>query len=96
MLFALKFPPGKYKVQEQMDTVRKDLAEKLAPRGPEYARHVAIPIEGHSAEWIESEMDKMDRQQPGTDWKDGKCSGAVYRELLYFKLIYLTCYRRRG
>jgi len=78
MLFAKKLPPTKQKVQLEMAKARKGIEDKLAPRGPDYSRHIAIPLEGHSAEWIESEMTKMDAEQPGTKWQDGKCSGAVY------------------
>jgi sphinganine-1-phosphate aldolase len=80
MLFALKFPPARNKVQTEMAKVRKDLEDKLAPRGSSFSRHVALPIEGHSAEWIEAEMSKMDGEQRAVDWKDGRCSGAVYRK----------------
>ena len=82
MLLLLKFPPARAKVKSELDSARKTIEDKLAPRGPGQSRHVAIPLEGRSAEWIEAEMAKMDAEQHGADWKDGKCSGAVYRRFL--------------
>ena len=45
-------------------------------------RHLALPIEGRSPEWIVEEMEKMDSEkETHANWKDGRLSGAVYREL---------------
>jgi sphinganine-1-phosphate aldolase len=70
-----------------MNKARLDIEAKLVPKGSEVVRHLTLPGEGKSAEWIFSEMEKMDSQQGSTDWRHGKLSGAVYRELMVDDLI---------
>jgi len=80
VMFLLKFPPQKEKVEKQLaDAVRK-VEESLVPRGPHVIRHLALPHQGRTPEWIVQEMDRMDREGPSKSdaWKLGKLSGAVY------------------
>ena len=63
-----------------MDKAKLDIENKLVPKGADVVRHLALPTEGMSAEWILEEMEKMDVEM-GThvNWRNGKLSGAVYR-----------------
>lgn len=61
-----------------MDKARLDIEQSLVPQGADVVRHLSLPAEGQSLEWILAEMDNMDKQD-GLDWKRGKISGAVYR-----------------
>lgn len=56
----------------------------MVPHGAAVVRHTALPRSGQSAEWILSEMQKMDDEAIGSDeWRNGKVSGAVYRMCLW-------------
>lgn len=64
-----------------MSKAKLDIEDKLVPKGPNVVRHLALPEESRSLEWILAEMDKMDKEfEHASDWKGGKVSGAVYRE----------------
>ena len=81
------------KVEPQMAQARRDIEKKLVPSGPQVVRYLSLPPEGQTKDWILSEMDKMDNYCHNVDengyklhdWKDGKISGAVYRESSYFQ-----------
>jgi sphinganine-1-phosphate aldolase len=74
-------PSQKLKLESGLKEVRADLEKKLVPQGAAIIRHTALPANGQSAEWIFAEMSKMDEEVSGHDeWRDGKISGAVYRE----------------
>ncbi|KAF7321892.1 Sphinganine-1-phosphate aldolase [Mycena kentingensis (nom. inval.)] len=75
---ALRMPSAKAKVAQQMDKAKLDIEDKLVPKGPDVTRHLTLPAEGQSLEWILAEMDKMDNELSHTSWKKGKISGAVY------------------
>jgi sphinganine-1-phosphate aldolase len=78
---ALQFPATKKKVAEEMGKAKLDIEAKLVPKGAEVSRHLALPENGKSAEWIVKEMEKMDAEGVSkVDWKHGKLSGAVYRK----------------
>jgi sphinganine-1-phosphate aldolase len=87
MLF-LTLPPMASKVEPQMAEARRTIQDKLIPSGPQVVRYLSLPSEGQSKDWILAEMDRMDSychsfDKQGVklhDWKDGKISGAVYRE----------------
>lgn len=65
-----------------MEKAKLDIENKLVPKGPKVVRHLALPEEGQSLEWILAEMEKMDQEfEHSSDWRAGKVSGAVYREL---------------
>ena len=63
-----------------MGKARESIEAKLLPKGAAVIRHLTLPAEGKSAEWIEKEMDIMDSEMEGANWRLGKLSGAVYRE----------------
>lgn len=78
---ALKLPSVKKKADEQLSKAKLDIENKLVPKGPNVVRHLALPEESRSLEWILAEMNKMDEEfEHASDWKGGKVSGAVYRE----------------
>ncbi|KAJ8469101.1 hypothetical protein ONZ45_g17000 [Pleurotus djamor] len=81
VFLILQTPQMRQKVNSEMAKAKLDIEKKLIPVGPEVVRHLALPEEGRSAEWIRAEMDKMDSEMGPVDgWKLGKLSGAVYRE----------------
>ena len=71
-----------------MDRAKLDIEKRLVPQGANVVRHLSLPSQGKSLEWIMSEMDKMDAEldSPPEQWRLGKLSGAVYRELYTFSL----------
>ena len=80
MLLAMKIPAAKRKVNAELDLVRADIRLKLVPQGPKVIRHLSLPAQGKSKDWIVEEMKRMDDESPhATSWKDGKVSGAIYR-----------------
>ncbi|KAJ3512940.1 hypothetical protein NLJ89_g3237 [Agrocybe chaxingu] len=76
----LSTPAMKKKVASQMDQAKLDIENRLVPKGPNVVRHLVLPPEGKSADWILKEMEIMDGEMGGsTDtWRLGKLSGAVY------------------
>ena len=92
-MLLLALPPMAAKVEPQMAQARRDIEKKLVPSGPQVVRYLSLPPEGQTKDWILSEMDRMDsychsfddRGIKLHDWRDGKLSGAVYRESTYFQ-----------
>jgi sphinganine-1-phosphate aldolase len=92
LLVVLTLPPMASKVEPQMSKARRDIEDKLVPSGPRVTRYLSLPAEGQTKEWILEEMAKMDDYchksdasgKKVVDWKDGKLSGAVYREHYLF------------
>ncbi|KAG1715776.1 hypothetical protein ID866_1400 [Astraeus odoratus] len=86
LLLLLALPPSRSKVQSELSKVRHDIELKLMPQGEGISRHLALPPQGRSVQWILEEMDKMDEEANrgkgengnGVDWREGKISGAVY------------------
>ncbi|KAJ7899067.1 pyridoxal phosphate-dependent transferase [Mycena leptocephala] len=79
IMLALRLPAAQRKVRTEMDKARLDIEDKLVPKGADVTRHLALPEEGQTPEWILAEMDKMDNEMGSTTvWKLGKLSGAVY------------------
>ncbi|KAF8547229.1 PLP-dependent transferase [Imleria badia] len=79
LLVAMKLPQAQKKLQEELGKVRADIEDKLVPKGGEITRHLALPAQGKSSEWILQEMARMDKELgTHTDWRQGKISGAVY------------------
>lgn len=74
----MKWPSIKAQVDSELDKARGEIESKLVPSGPAVVRHVALSGQGHSLEWIDSEMKAMDKEIGDVNWKDGKLSGAVY------------------
>lgn len=80
-MLALRLPAAQKKVRLEMDKAKLDIENKLVPKGADISRHLALPTEGKSVDWILSEMEKMDSEMgTHTEWSSGKLSGAVYRE----------------
>lgn len=83
------------KVEPQMAKARRDIEKKLIPSGSQVVRHLSLPLVGQSEGWILAEMDRMDsychsfddRGAKLHDWKDGKISGAVYREWYHLRFL---------
>ncbi|KAJ7217718.1 pyridoxal phosphate-dependent transferase [Mycena pura] len=76
---ALRLPAAQRKVRMEMNKAKLDIEDKLVPKGPDVTRHLVLPSEGQSLDWIISEMDKMDKEMNhANNWKQGKISGAVY------------------
>ena len=79
------------KVDAEMEFARGEIDRKLLPQGKDVVRHLALPERGCTLEWILDSMEQMDQEAPShTDYRDGKLSGAVYREqyLLTLSLPY--------
>jgi sphinganine-1-phosphate aldolase len=80
ILLTLRYPAVKRNVQAQMDLAKLDIEKRLIPTGANVVRHLTLPTEGKSPEWILEEMDKMDMELGSqANWRVGKLSGAVYR-----------------
>ena len=89
ILLALRFPAARRNVQAEMGKAKLDIERKIIPRGAEVTRHLTLPTEGKSLEWILQEMDKMDVELGSqTNWRLGKLSGAVYRVSLFFSCVH--------
>ncbi|KAJ7187901.1 pyridoxal phosphate-dependent transferase [Mycena filopes] len=78
IMLALRLPAGARKVRTEMDKARLDIESKLVPQGIDVTRHLTLPEDGQTPDWILAEMDKMDSEMPTGSWKHGKLSGAVY------------------
>ncbi|KAG8788586.1 hypothetical protein FRC20_008180 [Serendipita sp. 405] len=80
ILLSIRFvPSARRKVELEMARVRSDIRAKLIPQGPRVVRHLSLPPDGKSVDWIVGEMQRMDDESEKTDaWKDGKVSGAIY------------------
>lgn len=78
----LRVPSTRKKVAAQLDKAKLDIETRLVPQGANVVRHLSLPSQGKSLEWILSEMDKMDTEldSPAEQWRLGKLSGAVYRK----------------
>jgi sphinganine-1-phosphate aldolase len=88
-------PATRRNVEEQLGKAKLDIENKLVPKGPGVVRHLTLPQEGKSLEWIMAEMEKMDQEfEHKSDWRGGKVSGAVYRAYpgvgVLFTMV-LTC-----
>ncbi|KAG9109088.1 hypothetical protein FRC07_008369 [Ceratobasidium sp. 392] len=79
LTIALKFPAAQRKVETEMAKAKQDIESKLVASGPNVVRHLSLPLQGRTKEWIDAEMAKMDEESGGGNkWKLGKISGAVY------------------
>jgi sphinganine-1-phosphate aldolase len=76
----MKIPAVKTKVDAELARVKADIRAKLVAEGPKVIRHLALPAQGKSKEWIIAEMQRMDDESTHSNaWKNGKISGAIYR-----------------
>ncbi|KAL5523548.1 hypothetical protein ACEPAG_7721 [Sanghuangporus baumii] len=79
IFLALRLPAAKQKVDSQLGEAALKVENSLVPKGPDVVRHLSLPAEGRSPEWILQEMDKMESEAvKHTNWKGGRMSGAVY------------------
>ncbi|KAJ7130839.1 pyridoxal phosphate-dependent transferase [Mycena crocata] len=79
IMLVLRLPAAQRKVRTEMDKAKQDIEDKLVPKGIDVTRHLTLPTEGKTPEWIIAEMDIMDKEMGSTtNWKLGKLSGAVY------------------
>jgi len=74
----------KKSVSEKMGKAKLDIEDKLQPKGKDVVRHLSVPAQSKSLEWILEEMKTMDTEMGGSTqpWNQGKISGAVYRTLI--------------
>lgn len=80
LLLALRLPAAKKKVDRELEKAKLHLEKSMVPQGPSVKRHLTLPQQGQSPEWIMEEMAKMDAESEGhSDWQAGRISGAVYR-----------------
>ena len=88
-------------VDRQLGEAYQKIEDGLIPKGPNVVRHLSIPPNGKSPEWILEEMDHMDKEKGGhANWEGGRMSGAVYRTsalFVYFTLVmtWECIFRRR-
>ncbi|KAK0448712.1 pyridoxal phosphate-dependent transferase [Armillaria borealis] len=95
IMMVLRLPSMRSKVTQQMDQAKLDIENKLVPKGAEVVRHLSLPEEGKSLEWILAEMDKMDTELENRgDWRHGKLSGAVYHGGDDMEKVIVTAYQR--
>ncbi|KAF5357413.1 hypothetical protein D9758_005858 [Tetrapyrgos nigripes] len=94
VLLVLRLPSAKAKVEEEMGKAKLDIENQLVPKGPNVVRHLYLPQEGQSLEWILAEMDKMDQEKDGADWRHGRISGAVYHGGDDIEKIIVAAYQR--
>ncbi|KAF9073647.1 PLP-dependent transferase [Rhodocollybia butyracea] len=92
IFLLLRLPSAKAKVKAEMDKARLDIEKSLVPQGADVVRHLSLPAEGQSLEWILAEMENMDKQD-GLDWKHGKISGAVYHGGDELEKVIVTAYQ---
>ncbi|OSX65939.1 hypothetical protein POSPLADRAFT_1064542 [Postia placenta MAD-698-R-SB12] len=79
VLLVLRFPAARRKVNAELDKVRLDLEDGMVPHGPDVVRHLALPEQSQSPDWIAQEMERMDKEGKGhANWAEGRVSGAVY------------------
>ncbi|KAA1471831.1 PLP-dependent transferase [Dentipellis sp. KUC8613] len=79
IMLVLRLPSVKARVDREMGDAKTKIQAQLIPHGEGVVRHLALPAESKSLEWILAEMDKMDHESSShTDYHDGKLSGAVY------------------
>ena len=80
------------KVDTELDAARALIDRQLLPQGKDVVRHLELPKQGCTLEWILDAMEQMDREAPShTDYKDGKLSGAVYRAHHFHYLPTYSC-----
>ncbi|KAF8893553.1 PLP-dependent transferase [Infundibulicybe gibba] len=91
----IRLPATRKNIEEKMGKAKLDIENKLVPKGAEVVRHLALPDQGQTAEWIIAEMDKMDGELgTGANWRHGKLSGAVYHGGDELEKIIVAAYQR--
>ncbi|KAG6817495.1 hypothetical protein H0H87_008120 [Tephrocybe sp. NHM501043] len=95
LLLVLRLPSYASKVDTQMNQAKLDIENKLVPKGADVVRHLSLPDQGKTPEWIFSQMDVMDTEL-GThaNWRHGKLSGAVYHGGEELEKVIVQAYQR--
>ncbi|KAF8634287.1 hypothetical protein AX17_004242, partial [Amanita inopinata Kibby_2008] len=92
---VLRMPRTRQKVESQMNKAKLDIEDRLVPKGANVVRHLTLPEEGKSLEWILAEMEKMDIELgKDANWRQGKLSGAVYHGGNDLEEIIVAAYQR--
>ncbi|KZT29117.1 PLP-dependent transferase [Neolentinus lepideus HHB14362 ss-1] len=79
IFIALRMPQMKKKVETEMAKAKIQIEGMLVPQGPNVIRHLSLPAQGKTTEWITQEMERMDSEMGNeVNWRVGKLSGAVY------------------
>lgn len=106
LLLFLALPPGRSKVQSELSQVRMEIEKKLVPEGTGVQRHLELPHQGQSLEWILKEMERMDEEfgssnrgeneqhTKGVDWREGKISGTVYHGGMDLTRVIVAAFER--
>lgn len=72
-------------IEQKMTVTREQIREKVLPRGNTLTRNVSLPLKGRTAEEIDQELIRMQDELHPVNYKEGKLSGAVYRQCLSFR-----------
>ncbi|KAG5643381.1 hypothetical protein DXG03_000995 [Asterophora parasitica] len=92
---VLRIPATARKVEDQMNKAKLDIENKLVPKGADVVRHLALPDQGKTPEWIFQQMDVMDAELGNqTNWRQGKLSGAVYHGGEDLEKVIVQAYQR--
>jgi sphinganine-1-phosphate aldolase len=92
---VITLPSVRKKVETELDAARALIDRQLLPQGKDVIRHLELPKQGCTLEWILEAMDQMDREAPShTNYMDGKLSGAVYHGGDDREDVLVTAFRR--
>ncbi|PFH53702.1 hypothetical protein AMATHDRAFT_54119 [Amanita thiersii Skay4041] len=91
---VLRLPGTRSKVETELNKAKIQIEDKLVPKGADVVRHLTLPAQGKSLDWILAEMDKMDKEMGDTNWRLGKISGAVYHGGDDLEKVIVTAYQR--
>lgn len=99
LFMVLRLPSMKRKVELELGQAVQKIEGSFVPKGVDVIRHLSLPHEGKSPDWIFNEMSNMDAEMSRPSYRNGKLSGAVYRTLTFRSfcsqnLIVLICDRR--
>ena len=79
LTLALTYVPSlRAKVKREMTAARLDMQSKIAAQDPTLSRNLVLPAQGKSGDWMAAELARMKEMKAGSDWKNGRVSGAVY------------------
>ncbi|WFD00809.1 sphinganine-1-phosphate aldolase [Malassezia yamatoensis] len=78
----LKIPANRKRVEREMSEATSKLEKSLVLPSTVPSMHV-LPVHGRDVHWIDRQMDQLQHMgaeghDAERDWRDGRCSGAVY------------------
>ncbi|WFD44869.1 sphinganine-1-phosphate aldolase [Malassezia psittaci] len=78
----LKIPANRKRVEREMSEATSKLEKSLVLPSTVPSMHV-LPVHGRDVQWIDRQMDQLQHMgaeghDAERDWRDGRCSGAVY------------------